>query len=70
VHGALRDDVGRLAELHRGLVFPFGSDDLRAMLAVGHGFPCPIARCMLSGSTMSLISTAVTCVPHGWVTRR
>ena len=26
-----------------------------------------IARCMLSGSVMSLISTAVTCVPHGSV---
>src|SRR5580693_8609857 len=26
-----------------------------------------IARCILSGSTMSLISTAVTCVPHGSV---
>src|SRR5947209_3943609 len=28
-----------------------------------------IARCILSGSTMSLISTAVTCVPHGSVCR-
>ena len=26
-HGILRDDVGRLAELHRGLVFPFGGYD-------------------------------------------
>src|SRR5258707_10205467 len=26
---------------------------------------CAIARCILSGSTMSLISTAVTFVPHG-----
>jgi hypothetical protein len=66
-HGVLRDDVGRLAELHRGLVFPFDSDDLRAMLALGLGFLCPIARYTLSGSTMSLISTAVTCVPHGSV---
>jgi hypothetical protein len=30
----LRDDVGRLAELHRGLVFPFSSDDFRATLAL------------------------------------
>ena len=39
----LRDDVGRLAELHRGLVFPFGSDDLRATLALGLGFLCHCA---------------------------
>src|SRR5438132_8296500 len=36
----LRDDVGRLAQLHRGLGFPFGSDDLRATLALGLGFLC------------------------------
>src|SRR3984893_17508424 len=36
----LRDDVGRLAELHRGLVFPFSSDDLRATLALGLGLLC------------------------------
>src|SRR5712675_290638 len=39
-HGMLRDDVGRLAQLHCGLVFPFGSDDLRATLALGLGFLC------------------------------
>src|ERR1700736_6172080 len=39
----LRDDVGRLAELHRGLVFPFSSDDLRATLALGLGFLCHCA---------------------------
>ena len=42
-HGMLRDDVSRLAELHRGLVFPFGSDDLRATLALGLGFLCHCA---------------------------
>jgi hypothetical protein len=39
----LRDDVGRLVELHRGLVLPFGSDDLRATLALGLGFLCHCA---------------------------
>src|SRR3979409_605349 len=39
----LRDDVSRLAELHRGLVFPFSSDDLRAALALGLGFLCHCA---------------------------
>jgi hypothetical protein len=29
----LRDDVGRFAELHRGLVLPFGGDHLRSALA-------------------------------------
>src|SRR4051812_15480465 len=39
----LRDDVRRLAELHRGLVFPFGGDNLRATLALGLGFLCHCA---------------------------
>ena len=36
----LRDYVGRLAELHRRLVFPFCGDDFRATLALGLGFFC------------------------------
>ena len=36
--GMLRDDVGRLAELHRRLVFALGGDDLGAALALGLGF--------------------------------
>ena len=60
----LRDDVGCLAEFHRGLVFPFGGYDLRPTLALGllcHG------ALHVVGEVMSLISTAVTCVPHGSV---
>src|SRR5712671_242434 len=34
----LRDDVGRLAELYRRLVFAFGGDDFGATLAFGLGF--------------------------------
>src|SRR5438046_2427693 len=34
----LCDDVGRLAELHRRLVFAFGSDDLGATLSFCFGF--------------------------------
>ena len=34
----LRDGVGCLAELHRGLVFPFGGYDLRPTFALGLGF--------------------------------
>ncbi len=36
----LRDNVGRLAELHRRLEFPFCGDDFRATLALGLGFFC------------------------------
>ena len=34
------DNVGRLAELHRRLVFPFCGDECRATLALGLGFVC------------------------------
>jgi len=34
----LRDDVGRLAELHRGLIFPFSGYDLRPALSLGLSF--------------------------------
>ena len=41
-HGMLRDDVGRLAELHRGLVFPFGGG-ARSLRAIVKGFSIKIA---------------------------
>ena len=37
-NGMLGDDVGRLAEFGRGLVFAFGGDDLGVALALGLGF--------------------------------
>ncbi len=36
----LGDNVGRLAELHRRLVFPFCGDEFRATLALGLGCFC------------------------------
>ena len=62
----LRDDVRSFAELNRSLEFAFGRHDFaRRSRSASASFA--IARCILSGSVMSLISTAVTCVPHGSV---
>ena len=36
-YGVIRDDVGRSTELHRGLVFAFGGDNLGATFAFGLG---------------------------------
>ena len=36
----MRQQSTRLAKLHRGLIFPFGGDDLRSTLALGFGFLC------------------------------
>jgi hypothetical protein len=38
----LRDNVGSLAKLHRGLKLSFGGNDLRAAFALGLGFFCRV----------------------------
>ena len=54
------------------LIFPFGGYDLHTTLALGLGFLCHGALHVVGEAMWSLISTAVTCVPHGsvwpWIT--
>jgi hypothetical protein len=51
-------DVGGRAQLVGGQRLALGGDDLGRLLALGLGWRA-IARCMLSGSWMSLSSTAI-----------
>src|SRR2546430_11965409 len=43
-HGMLRDDVSRLAKLHRSLELSLSGDDLRTAFALGLGF---LSHCAL-----------------------
>ena len=52
-HGMLRTDVGRLAELNRGLVFPFGGS-IFARRSRSASASFAMARCMFSGRVISL----------------
>jgi len=65
-HGMLRDNICRLAELDRRLIFPSAATIL-ARRSRSASASLAIARCMFSGSVMSLISTAVTWVPRARV---
>src|SRR5258708_6801470 len=60
----LRDDVGRLAEFHRGLIFPFGSDDLRATLALGLGFLCHGALHIVGKYNIFNLDRRYLCAPR------
>ena len=60
----LGDDVGRLAEFHRGLVFPLGSDDLRATLALGLGFLCHCALHIVGKYNVFNLDRGYLCAPR------
>jgi hypothetical protein len=60
----LRDDVGRLTELHRSLIFPFGGDDLRATLALRLSFLCHCALHIVGKYNVFNLDRCYLCAPR------
>ncbi len=60
----LRDNVGRLAELHRSLVFPFSGDDLRTTLALSLGFLCHCALHIVGKYDIFNLDRRYLCAPR------